>query len=470
MKEKHKEMGEQPIGKLLVKFSLPAIIGMFVNALYNIVDRIYIGNIPEIGPLAIAGVGVVFPIMIISIGFCLLIGLGGATNISIALGKKRKDLAEKYLGNATSLAVIFGIILTFIIIFSMDLYIGKLGTSPATEPFARDYLTIVALGFPFLTVGYATNAAVRSDGNPKISMITLLLGAITNIILDPIFIFWLNMGVKGAAFATIISQIISALWTVGYFTSKYSGIKLHLNNLILDWKRVKDIFIIGAGPFVLQIGSSVVSFVLNSTLMKHGGDVAVGAMTIVNAVNTFIFMPIFGINQGVQPILGFNYGAKLYHRVREAFMLAVKGAVTISVIGFLAIQFLSKYFIVIFTSNPELLDAASKGLRVFTLMFPFIGFQIIAAIYFQATGKPKTTMFLSLSRQVLFLIPLVLIFSNIWGVKGVWMAVPCADILSVIVTFIMTKKEMKTLKILENEEDMRKNVNTNESIRESTNQ
>ena len=421
MKEKHKEMGEQPIGQLLVKFSLPAMIGMFVNALYNIVDRIYIGNIPEIGPVAIAGVGVVFPIMIISIGFCLLIGLGGATNISISLGKKRKDLAEKFLGNATSLSIIFGIILTFIVIFTMDLYIGKLGTSPITEPFAKDYLTIVALGFPFLMVGYTTNAAVRSDGNPKISMITLLLGAITNIILDPIFIFGLNLGVKGAALATIISQIVSAIWTVGYF------------------------------------------------LMKYGGDISVGAMTIVNAVNTFIFMPIFGINQGVQPILGFNYGARLYHRVKEAFVLAVKGAVTISTLGFLAIQFLSKYFIVIFTSNPELLDVASKGLKIFTLMFPFIGFQIIAAVYFQAIGKPKTTMFLSLSRQVLFLIPIVLIFSRIWGVRGVWMAVPSADILSVTVTFIMTRKEMKNLKLLENEEDLRKNVNENQSTRESTN-
>lgn len=470
MKEKHKEMGEQLIGQLLLKFSLPAMIGMFVNALYNIVDRIYIGNIPEIGPVAIAGVGVVFPIMIISLAFCLLIGLGGATNISISLGRKQKELAEKFLGNATSLSIIFGIILTFVIISTMDLYIGKLGTSPTTEPFARDYLTIVALGFPFLMVGYTTNAAVRSDGNPKISMITLLLGAITNIILDPIFIFGLNLGVKGAALATIISQIVSAIWTVGYFTSKFSGIKLHFKNLLLEWNNVKEIFIIGAGPFVLQLGSSAVNFILNSSLMTYGGDIAVGAMTIVNAVNTFILMPIFGINQGVQPILGFNYGARLFHRVRQAFILAVKGAVTISTIGFFAIQFLSKYFIVIFTNSPELLDAASKGLKIFTLMFPFIGFQIIAAVYFQATGKPKTTMFLSLSRQVLFLIPIVLIFARIWGVLGIWMAVPSADILSVIVTFIMTRKEMKNLKLLENEEDLKKNADKNQSTSESTHQ
>ncbi|WP_297406071.1 MATE family efflux transporter, partial [uncultured Cetobacterium sp.] len=195
------------------------------------------------------------------------------------------------------------------------------------------------------------------------------------------------------------------------------------------------------------------------SLMKYGGDVAVGAMTIANAVNTFILMPIFGINQGVQPILGFNYGAKLYHRVSQAFKLAVKGATVISTLGFFAIQFLSPYFIVIFTKDPQLLKVASSGLKIFTMMFPFLGFQIIAAIYFQATGKPKTTMFLSLSRQVLFLIPLVLVLSKLFGVKGVWLAVPCADILSVTVTFIMTKREMKALERLEKEEDFKKNVN-----------
>lgn len=454
MNEKYNEMGAEPIKKLLVKFSLPAIVGMFVNALYNIVDRIYIGNIKDVGSLAIAGVGIVFPVMIISVGICLLIGMGTATNISITLGQNKRDESEKYLGNGVALSIIFGTILAAVVILTMDLYINKLGASSLTEPYAKDYLKIVALGFPFLVVGYTTNAAVRSDGNPKISMITLLLGAITNIILDPIFIFGLNMGVKGAALATIISQILSAAWTFGYFTSKWSGIKLRFKNLTLSAHKIKNILMIGAGPFILQMGSSAVTLIVNSTLLKYGGDLAVGAMTIVNAVNTFILMPIFGINQGVQPILGFNYGAKHYHRVKEAFLLAIKGAMTISTLGFLAIQFLSKYFIVIFTKDPDLLRIASVGLKVFTIMFPFIGFQIIAAVYFQAIGKPKTTMFLSLCRQVLFLIPFVLILSRIWGVKGVWLAVPCADVLSVTVTFIMTRKEMKNLKLLEEKEDM----------------
>lgn len=460
MNNKYKEMGERPIGELLLKFSIPAVIGMFVNALYNVVDRIYIGHIANIGSLAIAGVGVVFPVMIISIGFCLLVGVGGATNISISLGKKNRKEAEIFLGNATSLSVIFGILLTVVIIGAMDFYINKLGTSLATEPFARTYLTIVSLGFPFLCIGYTTNAAVRSDGNPKMSMITLLLGAIVNIILDPIFIFTLNMGIKGAAIATVISQIISAIWTVGYFCSKYSGIKLHFKYLMLKCRYVKEIFMIGTGPFVFQIGSSAVTFVLNSTLIKYGGDIDVAAMTIVNAIITFILMPIFGINQGVQPILGFNYGAKLYSRVKKAYISAVKGAVIISTIGFFGVQFFSKYLIEIFTQDAELVSITVRGLKICTLMFPFLGYQIISTIYFQAIGKPKTTIFLSLSRQILFLIPIVFILSKFWGVVGVWIAIPCSDILSVIITTIMTKKEMKNLKVLEKKEKMNKNVNS----------
>lgn len=454
MTEKFNEMGTAPIKELLYKFSLPAMVGMLINALYNIVDRIYIGRIPGgVGPKAIAGVGVVFPVMIISMGLAILIGLGSATNISISLGRKEITKAEKYLGNSTTLCIIIGLIFTFLTIFYMDSYIYKLGASEQTAIYAIGYLRIVAIGFPILMLGYTTNAAVRSDGNPKISMITLLLGAITNIILDPIFIFWLGMGVRGAALATIISQAVSAIWTVGYFNSKWCGIKLRKAYLKLEWENVKNIFMIGSGPFALQLGSSAVTFVVNSSLMKYGGDVAVGAMAIVNAVNTFILMPIFGINQGVQPILGFNYGAQHFHRVREVFILAIKWAVSISTVGFLAIQFLSKFFIVVFTDDPQLLEVSAIGLRIFTIMFPFVGYQIIASVYFQATGKPKTTLFLSLCRQVLFLIPLVLIFSKMFGVKGVWLAIPCADVLSVGVTSIMTFREMKILKSLERKED-----------------
>lgn len=450
MNKKHESMGQEKITKLLLQFSLPAIIGMLVNALYNVVDRIYIGNIQEIGPLAIAGVGIVFPVMVFSFAFSILIGLGGATNISLALGQKKKSEAESYLGNSVILGVIVGTLIMALTLYFMPYYIMKLGASNATAPYAEQYLRIVALGFPFATVGYVTNAAVRSDGNPKVSMITLLLGAVINIVLDPIFIFYFNMGVRGAATATIISQVISALWTILYFKSKYSGIKLLLKNMNLELHKIKNIFSIGAGPFILQLGSSTVNLVANNILRDYGGDIAVGSMTIVNSIVTFVLMPIFGINQGLQPILGYNYGAKLYLRVKEALTKAIIGAMTISTIGFLCIQFLSKYFIYIFTSDQALINSASFGLKIFTLMLPFVGFQIISSVYFQATGKPKTTMFLSLCRQVLFLIPSILIFSKLWGVTGVWIAVPFSDTLSVIVTYIMVHREIKNLKKLEN--------------------
>ncbi|SJZ69567.1 putative efflux protein, MATE family [Cetobacterium ceti] len=449
MSKKHDLMGQEKITKLLIQFSLPAIIGMVVNALYNIVDRIYIGNIREVGSLAIAGVGVVFPVMIFSFAFALLIGLGGATNISLNLGEKNKEEAEKYLGNGICLGTIVGIIIGILTIKFMSLYVYKLGASVSTAKYAMDYLKIVAMGFPFATVGYIANAGIRADGNPRMSMVTLLIGAIINIVLDPIFIFYLGMGVKGAAYATIISQFVSALWTILYFTSKYSGIKLRVNNLKLKIKRIIRIISIGAGPFILQIGSSSVNLLANNVLNIYGGDIAVGAMTIVNGIVTFVLMPIFGINQGLQPILGYNYGAKLYKRVKEALIKAIIGATFISTLGFLCIQFLSKYFIYIFTQNQELISVAAKGLRIFTLLLPFLGFQIITSVYFQAIGKPKMTMFLSLCRQVLFLIPSILIFSKIWGVRGVWMAVPFSDMLSVIVTFLLVRKEMKVLNRLE---------------------
>ncbi|MGL6114049.1 MATE family efflux transporter [Cetobacterium sp. SF1] len=448
MSKKHELMGEEKITKLLVQFSLPAMIGMVVNALYNIVDRIYIGNIRDVGHLAIAGVGVVFPVMIFSFAFALLIGLGGATNISLKLGEKNKKEAEEYLGNGIFLGTLVGIVIAIITIKFMDFYILKLGASEITAKYAKDYLRIVAMGFPFATVGYIANAAIRADGNPRMSMITLLIGAIINIVLDPIFIFYLDMGVKGAALATIISQFASALWTILYFTSKYSGIKLSIKNMYLKLFRIQKILAIGAGPFMLQIGSSCVNLIANNMLKIYGGDIAVGAMTIVNGIVTFVLMPIFGINQGLQPILGYNYGAKLYKRVRESLIKAIMGATIISTLGFLCIQFLSKYFIYIFTQDAELIAVASKGLKIFTLLLPFLGFQIITSVYFQAIGRPKMTMFLSLCRQVLFLIPSLIIFSKLWGVKGVWMAVPFSDMLSVIVTYLSVRKEMKVLKKL----------------------
>ncbi|MDO5787991.1 MAG: MATE family efflux transporter [Fusobacterium sp.] len=449
MEKKHQLMGTEKITKLLVQFSLPAIIGMLVNALYNIVDRIYIGNIENVGHIAIAGVGITFPVVIFVFGFSILIGLGAATNASLNLGKRKKEEAEKFLGVAVSFGFIVSLILMVLVLWKLEWLVNILGGSDKTGIYAAQYLKILAYGFPAAVVGYVANASIRSDGNPKMAMATLLIGAITNIALDPIFIFYLKMGVKGAAWATIISQYVSGIWAIYYFTSKFSGMKLYLKNLKLDFGKIKSISSLGSAPFAIQIGASVVNYTYNSTLKIYGGDTAIGAMAIVQAVITFISMPIFGINQGLQPILGYNYGAKLYSRVKEALFKAIFAATVLCVIDFLAIQFLSKYFINIFTHEKELVRIASIGLRIQTFMLPIVGFQIIASIYFQAIGKPKMSFFMSLTRQIIVLIPCILIMSKLFGVEGVWFAGPTADFIATVVTFIFIKMELKHLKELE---------------------
>ena len=453
MKNKHQFMGSEKITKLLIQFSLPAIIGMLVNALYSIVDRIYIGNIKDVGHFAIAGVGLTFPVTIFVFAFAVLIGLGGATNISLNLGKKQKDEAEHYLGNAICFGTIISTIIGILVIIFMEGLVDKLGGSENTSKYTIEYLRIVAIGFPATIVGYVANAGIRSDGNPKMSMVTLLIGAIINIVLDPIFIFGMDMGVSGAAWATIISQYISAAWTIYYFRSKFSGLKLYMKDLPLKWERIKNIMAMGSAPFALQLGSSLVNYTFNHTLKIYGGDNSIGAMAIIQAIVIFLAMPIFGINQGLQPILGYNYGAKLYARVREALRKAILGASIICIFDFIVIQFLSKYFIFIFTREKALLDIASFGLRINTIMFPIIGFQIISSVYFQAVGKPKLSLFISLSRQIIILIPCIIVMSRLFGLTGIWFAAPTSDFISTVITFILIKREMKTLKHLQKEQE-----------------
>ncbi len=452
MESKHKLMGTENMTKLLIQFSLPAMVGMIVNALYNIVDRMYIGRIEGTGHFDIAGVGLVMPAMIISFGIALMVGMGGSTMVSLTLGAKNKKLAEEYLGNIISLGTILGIILSILTFIFIDQIAIFLGTSENTFIPATNYLKIIAIGFPFSILGYSANASIRSDGSPRISMGTLLIGAILNIILDPIFIFVFDMGVKGAAIATIISQFVSMIWAVGYFLSSKSGIKLHIINMKLKLERVIEIVKLGIAPCFLQLAGGLVVYTLNNTLKRVSGDYAVGAMTIVQGIAMFFVMPIFGINQALLPLAGYNYGSKLYPRVKGILKRAILAATGISIFSFLIIQLFSKYFIYAFTNNQEVVSIAAKGLKIYTFMFPVIGFQIVSSIYFQAIGKPKITMFLTLSRQVIFLIPLVLVLSKLYGEMGVWISAPIADVLAFSITFFMIKREMKDLDKLEKKE------------------
>jgi putative MATE family efflux protein len=439
------ELGQESVGKLLLKFSIPAIIGMIVNALYNVVDRIFIGQIPEIGGLALSGVTVTFPISTVIMAFGMLIGIGSAATISIRLGQQKKDEAEKILGNAFVLVVIILVALALVTFPFLDKLLRIFGASDKILPYARDYVRIIIAGGVFQNVGFALNAAIRSEGNPKISMFTMLLGAITNIILDPIFIFVFDMGVAGAAIATVIAQIVSMIWVLYHFTKGSGILKLRRKNFNLDGKIIKDILAIGMSPFSMQLAASLVSVISNKALLTNGGDLAIGAMGVISSVAMMCLMPVFGINQGSQPVIGFNYGAKNYDRVKKAWKLAVLGATIVTTLGFIAVEFFAPQVIKIFNSDPELVNIGTYGIRIYLSMLPVIGFQIISSNYFQAVGKAKISMFLSLCRQVIVLIPMLLVLPPIWGLTGVWVCGPTSDAIASVITAFFVIKELKLL-------------------------
>lgn len=440
-----KHLGDAPIGKLLLQYSIPAIIGMVVNALYNIVDRMFIGNIPDIGSLAITGVGITMPIMTIVLAFGMLIGIGTTANISLNLGKGNRTTAEKLLGNAFTLSIIVGLAIAITGTIFANPILNLFGASENTLFYAKEYIGIILLGCTFNILSFALNSTVRADGNPKMSSITMVIGCGANIILDYLFIFVLNLGVKGAALATIISQAITFFIILYYYTAGNSNLKLKIENFKLKKHLVTMTFAIGIAPFATQIANSLVQVIANNALKTYGNDLAIGAMTVISSLNIIFMMPIFGINQGCQPIIGFNYGAKKYERAKEAFKYATIAACVICIIGFVSIQCFPTQIISLFNSDPELTTLAIKGIRIYLLMMPVVGINIVATSYYQSIGKAKISMFVSLLRQVILLIPFTIILPKFIGLDGVWAAGACADSLSVIITLVLLKKEFKQL-------------------------
>ena len=432
----------EKIWKLLLKFSIPAIVGMMVNALYNVVDRIYIG---WLGPLPMTGIGLSLPMMILMMAFGMLIGIGAASRISIRLGEGRHDDAEKILGNAfTMLILIMGSVMILGLLFKEPL-LYLFGASPATYEYANQYMTVILMGSLFQGIGFGLNNVIRAEGNPKIAMYTMLLGALTNIILDPIFIFAFDLGIRGAAIATILSQLVTTIWVMRYFLSGKSKLSLKKENLKPSAAIVGSIVTIGMSPFFMQVAASLVTIISNNALKANGGDIAIGAMTVINSLAMFFLMPIFGINQGAQPIIGFNYGAKQYNRVKEALKYAIAGGTIISTFGFIMTQFFTVSMIKLFNDDPELVSVATVGMRTFLVMLPIIGFQIISSNYFQAVGKAPKSMFLGLLRQVIVLIPMLLILPQFFGLMGVWYAGPTADLIASLVTALFLVIEMRHL-------------------------
>lgn len=439
-------LGEEKISKLLMEFSIPAIIGMVVNTLYNIVDRMYIGNIKDIGGLALTGVGITMPIMTIIMAFGMLIGIGASARISLKLGEHKREEAEKHLGNAFTLIIIASVLITIIGLVFMHKILGLFGASADTEVYAREYMQIIFFGTIFNMLSFGLNHSIRSDGSPKIAMLSMLIGAGTNIILDPIFIFVFGMGVRGAAIATVISQIVSTIWILYYFTKGKSNLKIKREYLSLDKAIVLSIFSIGVSPFSMQIAQSIVQVLANNALKTYGGDLAIGAMTIINSVAMIFMMPIFGLNQGSQPIIGYNYGAEKYKRVKQAVKSATIVATIIVSIGWIITQAAPHLLISIFNRDEQLVGIASTGMRIFLFMLPVVGAQVISSNYFQSIGKAKISMFLSLLRQVILLIPCLIILPKIFGLTGVWLAGAVADGLSSLITLIIFFMSVRKLK------------------------
>ena len=413
-------LGTEPIGKLLLRYSLPAIIGMMVNGLYNVVDRVFIGNMPGVGPLAITGLGVTMPVMTIILAFGMLIGIGAATNISIKLGQGKKDEAEKLIGNSITLSVIVGLIIMAIGLLFGDQILKVFGASEDSLQYAKAYINIILIGTVFNLIGFVFNSTIRGDGNPKLSAKIMIVGCVLNIILDAVFIFVVNMGIGGAALATIISQFITAIWGLSYYIKGKSNLKLNKSNLKLDKSLVYTIIVIGAAPFAMQIAASGVQVISNNALRTYGGDLAIGAMATINSIIMMVGLPIVGISQGAQPIIGFNYGCKKYDRVEQTLKLATIASTIGLTIGWVVVQLYPEPIVSMFNRDSELLNISVDGIRKYLFMMPLIGMSMIGSNYIQSIGNAKQSMFLGLLRQVILLVPMMLILPKFLGLDGVW--------------------------------------------------
>jgi len=439
------QLGEKQIPSLLIKFSVPAIVGMLSQALYNVVDRIFIGR--AVGSLGIAGITVTFPFMLVMMGFSMLIGVGATALISLRLGARKKEEAQLVVGNAVVLMISIALAITIFGLIFLDPLLRLSGASPTVLPYSRDYMQIILMGTIFGTISHGMNNFIRGEGNPKIAMFTMLIGSLLNLGLDPIFIFGLGMGIKGAAVATILSQMVSSLWVISYFLGGKSLIKIHVRNFRLRLPIVRNIIAIGMAPFAMQMAGSLLNGILNNQLRIHGGDLAVSVFGIIFALLIMIVMPIFGICQGAQPIIGYNYGARSYERVRKTLLLAIAAASGLTLLGFLLAMFFPVEIIHLFNKDdPALVELGTHAMRIFLMMMPIVGFQIVSAHYFQAVGKARLSMLLGLSRQVIILIPALLILPLIFGLNGVWFAGPAADFGSSLLTGTFIIREIRRLK------------------------
>lgn len=427
------ELGTKPVGSLLLHYAIPAIIAMTAASLYNMVDSIFIGK--GIGPLAISGLAITFPFMNLSGAFGAAIGVGSSTLISVRLGQKDYSVAQKIFGNNITLNIIIGLLFAITCIIFLDSILIFFGASEQTLPYAREYMQIILAGNVFTHLYFGMNAVLRSASKPRQAMIATIFTVVINAILDPIFIYdWgLGLGIRGAAIATILAQLMALCWQFYIFSDKREFLHLKRGIFSLKYKIVKEIIEIGVSPFAMNACSCLVVIFINNALSNNGGDYAVGAYAIGNRL-VFIFLMIgMGINQGMQPIIGYNFGAKKFDRVMRTLKYSVIGATAVLTVGWLVYQLLPQICVRLFTDDKELAEMSVRGLRINALLLPIIGYQIVITNFFQSIGKAKISIFLSLSRQLLFLIPAILILSHYFGVDGVWASLPLSDALAALV-------------------------------------
>ena len=446
MKDDKEFLGKEPIGKLLLRLALPTVAAQLINMLYNIVDRIYIGHIPEIGATALTGVGVCMPLILIVSAFAALVGYGGAPRASIYMGKKDNESAEKILGNCFTLQIIISVILTVILLIWNRDFLMAFGASENTIEYGVNYMNIYALGTIFVEVTLGMNSFITAQGFAKTGMLSVLIGAVSNIILDPIFIFGFNMDVRGAALATIISQALSCIWVVWFLCGKKTTLKIKKKNIGLQPKVVLPCVALGTSVFVMQASESVISVCFNSSLQRYGGDIAVGAMTILTSVMQFAMLPLQGLGQGAQPIISYNYGAKNVDRVRATYKMLLKVSLAYSCLLWLLVILFPQGFAAMFTTDPELMQYTKTALRIYMAAACLFGIQIACQMTFNALGRAVESIVVAVVRKFVLLIPLIYIMPAILSADkalAVYMAEPAADVIAVAFTAILFAVQFK---------------------------
>lgn len=445
MKEMQRDrmLGNESIGKLLARMSVPAALAMLVMALYNVVDTIFIGR--GVGTDAIGGLTIAFPFQIIVMAFAGMIGFGTASVVSRSLGAGNRERAYTAAGNAFTISVGFGLLVTVVGYALLDPILRLFGATPLLLGYAREYLSVILIGSVFITFSMATNNIVRAEGRATVAMVTMVLGAVANIILDPIFIFGFNLGIRGAALATVISQFLSFAFLLFFFLSGRSSLKIRLPHLKPVGSVLKEVFALGVPTFIRQSGMSLVLILVNNLLGHYGGDIYISVFGVIFRILHFVLMPLMGLVQGFQPIIGYNYGAGNIDRVKHTLRLTILVSMTVAALGFLILSLIPGPIFRIFSKDLDLITTGMPVLRVVVLIVPFIGIQMIGASYFQAIGKARPAFFLGLSRQFIFLLPMMIVLPLLFGLWGVFVAFPAADFFSTLVTGLWLWKDVRSL-------------------------